>query len=105
MGLGKTVQTISLLAYLVESKSSFGPFLVIVPLTTLSNWVLEFERWVPTMAKIVYRGAPHERKQLHASVMEAKFNALITTYDYVMKDRTVLGRVPWKYLVRYIWSR
>lgn len=38
MGLGKTIQTISLLAYLMETKKNMGPFLIIVPLSTLSNW-------------------------------------------------------------------
>ena len=47
MGLGKTIQTISLLAYLIEKKQQNGPFLVIVPLATLSNWQLEFEKWAP----------------------------------------------------------
>eukprot|EP00559_Dactyliosolen_fragilissimus_P000134 CAMPEP_0184874606 /NCGR_PEP_ID=MMETSP0580-20130426/42493_1 /TAXON_ID=1118495 /ORGANISM="Dactyliosolen fragilissimus" /LENGTH=409 /DNA_ID=CAMNT_0027377647 /DNA_START=383 /DNA_END=1609 /DNA_ORIENTATION=- len=38
MGLGKTVQTIALIAYLMEYKDDRGPYLVIVPLSTLSNW-------------------------------------------------------------------
>lgn len=44
MGLGKTIQTIALITYLMEKKSCMGPFLVIVPLSTLSNWMLEFSR-------------------------------------------------------------
>lgn len=44
MGLGKTIQTIALLAYVAEVKNNFGPFLIIVPLATLSNWTLEFEK-------------------------------------------------------------
>lgn len=39
MGLGKTIQTISLLAYLSEFKDNKGPFLIVVPLATISNWV------------------------------------------------------------------
>jgi len=38
MGLGKTIMTISLFTYLIEKKSNFGPFLIVVPLSTLSNW-------------------------------------------------------------------
>jgi len=38
MGLGKTIQAISLLSHLVENKGIKGPFLVIVPVTTLHNW-------------------------------------------------------------------
>ena len=47
MGLGKTIQIISLLTYLVEVKHNSGPFMVIVPLSTLDNWEREFARWSP----------------------------------------------------------
>lgn len=39
MGLGKTIQTISLLSYLIEFKKNYGPFLIVVPLSTISNWM------------------------------------------------------------------
>ena len=38
MGLGKTVQTIALFCYLMERKNNQGPFLCVVPLSTLNNW-------------------------------------------------------------------
>ena len=43
MGLGKTVQTIALLAHLI-SHGIHGPFLVVAPLSTLSNWIAEIQR-------------------------------------------------------------
>lgn len=46
MGLGKTIQTIALLTHLVEHKRNNGPYMVMVPLSTMSNWVLEFSRYV-----------------------------------------------------------
>lgn len=45
MGLGKTLQTISFMAFLRE-KGMHGPFLVAAPVSTLSNWVDEIERFV-----------------------------------------------------------
>lgn len=39
MGLGKTVQCVSFLSYLVNSLKIQGPFLVVVPLSTVPNWV------------------------------------------------------------------
>ena len=44
MGLGKTIQTIALLAHLLE-RGVPGPFLVVAPLSTLSNWSHEFAKW------------------------------------------------------------
>jgi SNF2 family DNA or RNA helicase len=49
MGLGKTIQTISLLAYLIEFKKNYGPFLIVVPLSTISNWMAEFDKWAPSI--------------------------------------------------------
>ncbi|XP_068656090.1 ATP-dependent DNA helicase DDM1-like isoform X3 [Aristolochia californica] len=44
MGLGKTVQTIGFLSHL-KSNGLHGPYLVIAPLSTLSNWANEFSRF------------------------------------------------------------
>ena len=44
IGLGKTIQTIALLAHLLE-RGVPGPFLVVAPLSTLSNWSHEFAKW------------------------------------------------------------
>ena len=43
MGLGKTIQTIGFLSHL-KSMGLHGPYLVIAPLSTLSNWINEFSR-------------------------------------------------------------
>ena len=56
MGLGKAIQTIALVTYLIEKKRNNGPYLIIVPLSTMSNWMLEFDRWAPAVIKIPYKG-------------------------------------------------
>jgi chromodomain-helicase-DNA-binding protein 1 len=33
-----------------------GPFLVVVPLSTLGNWQSEVEKWIPSMNCVVYTG-------------------------------------------------
>jgi SNF2 family DNA or RNA helicase len=33
-----------------------GPFLVVVPLSTLSNWAKEFRKWLPDMNVVIYVG-------------------------------------------------
>ena len=99
MGLGKTIQTISLFAYLMEYKNNTGPFLVIVPLTTLSNWVMEFDKWAPSIKKIVYKGGPQIRKALATTLKTTKWNVCITTYEYILKDRLVLNKFHWQYVV------
>lgn len=43
------IQIASLLGYLGSNAYSIYPFLVVVPNTTITNWVREFEKWVPHM--------------------------------------------------------
>ncbi|XP_033111192.1 probable global transcription activator SNF2L2 [Anneissia japonica] len=99
MGLGKTIQTIALVCHLIEKKRVSGPFLIIVPLSTLSNWSMEFDKWAPTCVKVVYKGSPTVRRLLGQQLRTTKFNALLTTYEYVMKDRSVLAKIRWKYMI------
>lgn len=99
MGLGKTIQTIALVTYLMEKKKVNGPFLIIVPLSTLSNWVLEFEKWAPTVTVVSYKGSPQSRRLVQTQMRTTKFNVLLTTYEYVIKDKAVLAKVLWKYMI------
>lgn len=46
--LVQTLQTIAFLAHL-RSKGTWGPFLVVCPLSVLNNWVMEFEKFCPTI--------------------------------------------------------
>jgi SWI/SNF-related matrix-associated actin-dependent regulator of chromatin subfamily A member 5 len=59
MGLGKTLQTISLLSYLKFERGVEGPHLVVVPLSVLSSWMGEFARWSPQVRSGLCRGAWH----------------------------------------------
>jgi ATP-dependent helicase STH1/SNF2 len=100
MGLGKTIQTIGLISYLMEAKNLPGPFLIVVPLSTLTNWSVEFERWAPSVVKVEYKGAPQHRKQLQQSVLKSgRFNVLLTTYEYVLKDKHALSKPKWLYMI------
>ncbi|KAK2766022.1 hypothetical protein FQN54_007537 [Arachnomyces sp. PD_36] len=99
MGLGKTIQTISLITYLIDKKKQNGPFLVIVPLSTLTNWNLEFEKWAPSVSRIVYKGPPNTRKQQQQAIRWGNFQVLLTTYEYIIKDRPVLSKVKWVHMI------
>ncbi|KAJ5672925.1 hypothetical protein N7507_002052 [Penicillium longicatenatum] len=99
MGLGKTIQTISLITHIIEKKRNNGPFLVIVPLSTLTNWNIEFDKWAPSVAKVVYKGPPNARKQQQQQIRWGNFQVLLTTYEYIIKDRPILSKIKWTHMI------
>ncbi|KAJ5442795.1 HAS subgroup [Penicillium cf. griseofulvum] len=99
MGLGKTIQTISLITHIIEKKKNNGPFLVIVPLSTLTNWNNEFDKWAPGVSKVVYKGPPNARKQQQQQIRWGNFQVLLTTYEYIIKDRPILSKIKWTHMI------
>ncbi|CAL9126796.1 unnamed protein product [Musa textilis] len=100
MGLGKTVQVMALIAYLMEVKRNYGPHLIIVPNAVLVNWKSELLNWLPSISCIFYVGGKDERARLFSQeVCAIKFNVLVTTYEFVMYDRSKLSKIDWKYII------
>ena len=63
MGLGKTLQTAAFIHLLVEKMYQPGPFLIVVPLSTLAHWQREFIGWTG-LNTIVYHGSAEDRKKI-----------------------------------------
>ncbi|KAL3919052.1 MAG: hypothetical protein SGILL_003948 [Bacillariaceae sp.] len=129
MGLGKTLQSIAILAYYYEYLKIQGPHLICVPKSTLSNWMNELKRWCPSLRAIRFHGSREEREQLiedqfnvNAAAHDGKrpekqimneqgemiddnsdnprpWDVCVTTYEMCNTERKALGRFAWKYLV------
>ncbi|XP_030880432.1 chromodomain-helicase-DNA-binding protein 1-like [Leptonychotes weddellii] len=100
MGLGKTCQTIALFIYLAGRLNDEGPFLILCPLSVLSNWREEMERFAPGLSCITYAGDKEERAHLQEDLkQESHFHVLLTTYEICLKDSSFLKSFPWSVLV------
>jgi SWI/SNF-related matrix-associated actin-dependent regulator of chromatin subfamily A member 2/4 len=90
----------ALIAYLMEHKQNYGPHLIIVPNAVMVNWKSELATWLPSVKCVYYTGTKDERaKKFSQEVVPMHFNVLVTTYEYIMRDRSRLSRVEWKYIV------
>ncbi|KAM9534974.1 chromodomain-helicase-DNA-binding protein 5-like isoform 4-T4 [Salvelinus alpinus] len=119
MGLGKTVQTIVFLYSLYKEGHSKGPYLVSAPLSTIINWEREFEMWAPDFYVVTYTGDKDSRAVIRENEFTfedstvktgrkvfrmkkdsaIKFHVLLTSYELITIDQTILGSINWACLV------
>uniref|UniRef100_J3MBV3 Uncharacterized protein n=1 Tax=Oryza brachyantha TaxID=4533 RepID=J3MBV3_ORYBR len=122
MGLGKTIQSIAFLGSLFVDK--LGPHLVVAPLSTLRNWEREFATWAPQMNVVMYFGSaasreiirkyefyypkekPKKLKKKKSSPSNEekkqsriKFDVLLTSYEMINMDSTVLKTIEWECMI------
>ena len=99
MGLGKTLQSIGFLAYLKEVKRETGPFLVVVPLSVLSNWINEIERFCPKFRTIRFHGPREERDRIKSEELDhlEDFDIVVTTFEMLVSEVNFFKR-------KYMWT-
>ncbi|UYV62879.1 SMARCA1 [Cordylochernes scorpioides] len=99
MGLGKTLQTISFLGYLKHYKKINGPFLVVVPKSTLENWLNEFKKWCPSLRVESIKGNKNDRQEhIHNVIKRNQWDVCITSYEMVNIENSLLRKYYWRFL-------
>lgn len=102
MGLGKTLQSIALLAFVYEMDTK-GPFLIAAPLSTVDNWMNEFEKFAPTLPVLKYyhQGGFKERSKLLRKFFRKTKNTgiVVTSYEIIMRDADYIMSKEWKFLI------
>jgi chromodomain-helicase-DNA-binding protein 1 len=106
MGLGKTVQTVAFMNWLRHDRTQEGPFICVVPLSTMPAWADTFNNWTPDINYVVYTGNTAAREIIknyellvdRDNMKKVKFNVLLTTYEYVLADWQWLSQLKWQFL-------
>jgi chromodomain-helicase-DNA-binding protein 1 len=81
----------------------YGPFLVIVPLSTITAWQSQFAQWAPDINVITYIGTAGAREVIRRyefgpSYKKLKMNVLLTTYELTLRDAKDLQEIKWQVL-------
>ncbi len=95
MGLGKSLQTLALLARHTR-RGGLRPSLLVAPASLLANWQAELARWAPELTFLVAHPSAMptpELQALPASEVEQK-DLIITTYGTLSRVGWLLER-PW----------
>lgn len=105
MGLGKTLQSISFLACIKEMRNAKGPHLVVCPLSVLSSWMDELQKWAPSFRVVrLHSGDETERARLRKEVVPntESYDVAVTTYEMACNPAfnvTLTQKVMWRCLV------
>ncbi|EAY16278.1 F/Y-rich N-terminus family protein [Trichomonas vaginalis G3] len=104
MGLGKTLQVSVFLNTLNKLKKIRGPFLIIVPLSTIGHWEQELEEWTDLHCTLFcfnkYRREICKTYEFYFENTRIPiFQVLLTTYDYITRENELFSGVNWEVIV------
>merc|ERR1719397_840098 len=61
--------------------------------------MLEFEKWAPSLTTVSYKGSPNQRRAVQGVIRSGRFNVLVTTYEYIIREKALLSKLRWKYMI------
>ncbi|KAI5298504.1 ribosome biogenesis protein tsr3 [Ascosphaera pollenicola] len=108
MGLGKTLQTICIVASdhhmraeqykkTQDADSRKLPSLIICPPSLSGHWQQEIKEYAPFLTTVAYVGPPAERSKLRPQIANA--DIVITSYDICRNDSDIFTPLCWNYCV------
>lgn len=73
---------------------------MIVPKSTLQNWLNEFKKWCPSLNAMTLIGLNEDRKTLIEDVLKRNdWDVLITSYEMCLLESAFIKKYQWKYLI------
>lgn len=107
MGLGKTVQVIALVCHLIEKRQA-GPYLIVAPLSTIPNWVMEFEKFAPDIPIVMFHGSKAKREAMYSRIKYKHHISIdgyrthpvvITSFEIPLYEKKFLQTQKWRYII------
>ena len=100
MGLGKTIQTIAFLAYLMQFKNIRGPHLIIGPATVMGNWMRELNKWLPQLRTVKLLARKEYRYDIFEQYIRPKnFDVIVTSYEAINICIKELRKIQFYYVI------
>ncbi|WP_054710889.1 DEAD/DEAH box helicase [Bacillus sp. JCM 19041] len=97
MGLGKSIQTIAYILYVLQEQSTKkAPFLLICPTSLLFNWSNECERFAPGLTIFIHHGT--DRLDENDSRLH-NVDLVLTSYTLALKDAYFFEEIHWNGLI------
>ena len=86
--------------YMKHYKNINGPHMVLVPKSTLANWMNEFKKWCPTLRAVCLIGDQETRnKFIRDTMMAGGWDVIVTSYEMLLREKSVFKKFNWKYMV------
>lgn len=100
MGLGKTVQMLAAILYTTTHEEQPLPSIVVVPTSLLYNWLLEAQKFAPSLKTLVVSGTRGQREKQIASLFEKDApDLVITSYPVIRQDIDLMQGLSFRYAV------
>ena len=99
MGLGKTIQALTLLLQQKEQDGSEHlPTLLIAPTSVVTNWEREAARFAPSLRVLVNQGADRRKGEDLLAVV-GSYDLVVTSYALLRMDIETLKEVNWRNVI------
>ena len=93
------------IAYICSMNVS-GPFMIVAPLTQVSNWVRDFEQWLPSRPVTCLTSTEELSESIYSGRLDKSnrknenFPVIVTSYEVAIRDKNRLNTfAQWTHLI------
>jgi hypothetical protein len=95
----RTIQALALLTYLSKQYNTHGGYLIIVPLTTLDNWLREISIWTHLNVIKYYQVTEKVALAAEEAFENNHANIVLTTYETLKKEKNFFHTKKWQIVI------